>query len=131
MSRKSRTNTMSTAQIMDLLSRQMKQYQSLPRQHASQKDEQRRREALGEAKWLCKELIRDLNIRKVLDDHYPVIEEKVSETVTSYFRTRKLGETKYLSANSLKSIMSRYTGQEGVLNANSLRRICFPTKSAR
>ena len=44
---KKRLNTMSTAQIMDLLSRQMKQYQSLPRQHATQKDEQRRRDALG------------------------------------------------------------------------------------
>ena len=121
---------MSTAQIMDLLSRQMKQYQSLPRQHATQKDEQRRRDALGEAKWLCKELIRDLNIRKVLDDHYPMIEEKVSDTVTSYFRTRKLGDTRYISANSLKSILSRFIGPEDVLSSNALRRICFPTKSA-
>ena len=130
MKSKSNADIMTNAQLIERINQLIKQYQGIPKYNSSGREENKRKQNLGETRSLCKRLIRNLDILEVLDRTHDKIVRRIAETVTAYFRSRKLGDLRYLSVSSLKNILNRYIDQKGILSSNSLRKICFPTKSA-
>ena len=130
MNTKSKIYSMKTPQLIERANQLIKQYQGVPKYNSSGRDENRRQQIMAETRTVCKRLIEILDIRNVIDGNKDKIARRIAETVTSFFRTRKLGDLRYISVSSLKNILDRYIDQTGVLSSNSLRKICFPTKSA-
>lgn len=130
MSAKNKIYTMNTPQLIERTNQLIKQYQGVPKYNSSGRDENRRQQIMSETRTVSKRLIEILDIRSVIDNNRDKIARRIMETVTSFFRTRKLGDLRYISISSLKNILDRYIDQNGILSNNSLRKICFPTKSA-
>jgi len=105
-------------------------YQDIILNKTAYSSETRSWEIKEEALSCCRKLAGFLDTRHILEDNRSLITAQVKNEVEQYFLTRKLGNPRNLSVKSLESILFRYTTKEGCLNMNTLRRICFPSKSA-
>ena len=92
--------------------------------------EDKSRKIKEEALLCCRELAGSLDLKRTFEQNRSSIEEQIIKKVEQFFQTRKLGDTRKISPKNLENSLERFTGKDGNLSMNSLRRICFPSRSA-